>query len=43
MNKILIVDDDPHIRGLASVFLHNAGYEIIEACDGKDALAKFVM
>jgi two-component system, OmpR family, response regulator len=40
MSKILIVDDDPHIRELASVFLRNAGFEIIEACDGKDALAK---
>jgi two-component system, OmpR family, response regulator len=40
MSKILIVDDDPHIRELASVFLRNAGFEIIEASDGKDALAK---
>jgi two-component system, OmpR family, response regulator len=40
MSKILIVDDDPHIRELASVFLRGAGFEIIEACDGRDALAK---
>jgi two-component system, OmpR family, response regulator len=40
MSKILIVDDDPHIRELASVFLRNAGFEIVEAGDGKDALAK---
>ena len=40
MSKILIVDDDPHIRELASVFLHNAGHEIHQACDGVDALAK---
>jgi two-component system, OmpR family, response regulator len=40
MSKILIVDDDPHIRELAGVFLRSAGFEIIEACDGQDALAK---
>ena len=40
MSKILIVDDDPHIRELASVFLRNAGFEAIEACDGRDALVK---
>jgi len=40
MSKILIVDDDPHIRELASVFLRNAGFEVIEADDGLDALAK---
>jgi DNA-binding response OmpR family regulator len=40
MSKILIVDDDPHLRELAGVFLHNAGFDIIEACDGKDALTK---
>jgi two-component system, OmpR family, response regulator len=40
MSKILIVDDDPHIRELASVFLRNAGFEIVEAADGLDALAK---
>jgi len=40
MSKILIVDDDPHIRELASVFLRGAGFEIAEAGDGRDALAK---
>jgi two-component system OmpR family response regulator len=40
MSKILIVDDDPHIRELSSLFLHNAGHEIYQACDGMDALAK---
>jgi CheY-like chemotaxis protein len=40
MSKILIVDSDPHLRELASVFLRNAGFEIIEASDGQDALAK---
>lgn len=40
MSKILIVDDDPHIRELSGVFLRNAGFEIVEANDGVDALAK---
>jgi two-component system, OmpR family, response regulator len=40
MNKILIVDDDPHIRELARVFLRNEGFEIGEAADGVEALAK---
>ena len=40
MSKILIVDDDPHIRELASVFLHNAGHETHPASDGVNALAQ---
>ncbi|HLO28860.1 MAG TPA: response regulator transcription factor [Anaerolineales bacterium] len=40
MSKILIVDDDPHIRELASLFLRNDGFEVYEASDGADALAK---
>jgi two-component system OmpR family response regulator len=38
MTKILIVDDDPHIRELLSVLLRNEGYEIHEAEDGLKAL-----
>jgi DNA-binding response OmpR family regulator len=40
MNKILIVDDDPHIRELVRVFLRNDGFEVIEAADGVEALSK---
>lgn len=40
MSKILIVDDDPHIRELVRVFLRNDGFEVIEAADGIEALAK---
>jgi len=40
MSKILIVDDDPHIRELSKVFLRNNGFEVYEAVDGVDALAK---
>jgi len=40
MSKILIVDDDAHIRELIRVFLRNDGFEVIEAVDGVDALSK---
>jgi len=40
MNKIMVVDDDPHIRELAGVFLRNEGFDIIEASDGVEALAR---
>lgn len=40
MSKILVVDDDPHIRELASLFLRNDGFEVIEADDGMEALSK---
>jgi DNA-binding response OmpR family regulator len=40
MSKILIVDDDHHIRELASLFLRNDGFEVYEASDGTDALTK---
>lgn len=39
MTKILIVDDDPHIRELLRVLLKNEGYEIHEAEDGVKALS----
>lgn len=40
MSKIMIVDDDPHIRELAGVFLQREGFDILEASDGVEALAK---
>lgn len=39
MAKILIVDDDPHIRKLIRVILSEEGFTILEAEDGKDALS----
>ncbi|WP_410769116.1 response regulator transcription factor [Fontibacillus sp. BL9] len=39
MAKILIVDDDPHIRELVRVFLEEAGMEAAEAEDGVKALS----
>lgn len=40
MVKILIVDDDLHIRELIKVFLRNEGFEVYEALDGVEALSK---
>jgi two-component system, OmpR family, response regulator len=40
MSTILVVDDDPHLRELVSVFLQREGCAVIEAADGEDALAK---
>lgn len=38
MTRILVVDDDRHIRELVAVFLRQAGFEICEASDGREAL-----
>ncbi|RED54698.1 response regulator transcription factor [Cohnella lupini] len=38
MTKILVVDDDPHIRELVKVFLLQEGFEVLEASNGVDAL-----
>lgn len=37
---ILIVDDSASIRQVVAMTLRGAGFEVIEACDGRDALNK---
>jgi two-component system, OmpR family, response regulator len=39
--RILIVDDDPHIREVVRFALERAGYVTAEAADGQAALARF--
>lgn len=43
MIKILIVDDDPHIREVVMLFLQQAGFVVYAAVDGEDALAKLAV
>jgi len=40
MAKILVVDDDPDMRLAIASVLRSRSYEIIEACDGREALRK---
>ena len=39
MAEVLIVDDDPDIRGILVFTMEDAGYEVREACDGAEAIA----
>lgn len=36
--RILIVDDDASIRRTLQILLSKAGYEVIQACDGSEAV-----
>src|SRR5437667_12743242 len=40
-HRILIVDDDLHIREVIRVALRKAGMTVFEARDGKEALSRF--
>ncbi|NLW42677.1 MAG: response regulator transcription factor [Tissierellia bacterium] len=37
---IMVVDDSLDLREVLALYLRNAGYEVIEACDGIDAMEK---
>jgi len=40
MKRVLSVDDSSSIRQMVSFTLHGAGYEVAQAVDGRDGLAK---
>jgi len=40
-HRILLVEDDPSIRELTTIGLHAAGYEVVSAVDGREALDRF--
>jgi two-component system chemotaxis response regulator CheY len=40
MNRILTVDDSASVRQMVSFTLRKAGYDVEEAADGRDGLAK---
>jgi len=37
---IMVIDDSASIRQVLTIVLKNGGYDVIEACDGRDALDK---
>lgn len=41
MRTILVAEDDFDIRELLQNYLENAGYRVISACDGEEALEQF--
>lgn len=41
MRKILIIEDEPDIQELLGAYLRDAGYEIVIAGDGVEAVAQF--
>jgi two-component system, chemotaxis family, chemotaxis protein CheY len=40
MKKILAVDDSASVRQMVNFTLRGAGYDVVDAVDGKDGLAK---
>ena len=37
---IMIIDDSASLRQVVGIALTGAGYEVVEACDGRDALSQ---
>ena len=37
---VMIVDDSASVRQVVAIALKGAGYDVVDACDGRDALAK---
>ena len=40
--RILLVDDEPEFRFSAAIALKQAGYDVVQAGDGRDALGKIL-
>lgn len=40
---IITVDDSPSVRQMVGFTLQRAGYSVVEACDGRDALTKLAV
>ena len=40
MNRILLVDDEPHMRRLSELSLRKGGYELLFGADGEDAIVQ---
>jgi two-component system chemotaxis response regulator CheY len=40
MKRIMTIDDSPSLRQMVALTLESAGYEVVEASDGHDAIAK---
>lgn len=41
MNKILLVEDEAHLRRIVASYLRKENFTVIEAADGEEALARF--
>ena len=39
-NKILVLDDEPHVVTYLETLLHDSGYETVSASDGKEGMEK---
>ncbi len=38
--RIMVIDDSASLREVVGISLRTAGYDVVEACDGRDALGK---
>ncbi|MCD6290084.1 MAG: response regulator [Anaerolineae bacterium] len=36
--RVLVIDDEPDLAGLIAIFLKVANFDVVSACDGKQAL-----
>src|SRR4051812_37442473 len=41
MKRVLVIDDEPQMRRLLCLLLHESGFDVIEASDGKEGLQTF--